>query len=420
MFCKYNKKSIFFNIVDGLFIIGCIISFIIVLINPDNAVKFFIFSSILSIPIIYKNHSHLLSNKKILILPLALLSFGLLQIIWVSFFKQDGSPFTATYRSYQNGGKSLIFTSLIITAICSRYGLTLKIYKIINIIIILTASGLYCWAGYEIYSMGHSDILNYRVTLGFEFATGTAYALTFIALLASQSILNLHYRFVIPLYFLHFILSSIVIISTQTRAAIIVYPVMNICLFLFYYRKNKRMLFVAVSVFVVLSILMLIPVKTVLKNRYIDFENDITAYKKENSNTSIGARLAMQRAGLVAGNKYLWGESLEQRNITINELEKTDQSLSGAIQFSDVHLHNEIIDTFSLKGIPGVMFLLFLYAAIIYSAFIHKNIILFITSGVIIAYGLSDLLLYSKSESLSCMLALCFSFILRSHVVREN
>lgn len=415
-----KRKETFFSVVDGLFLAGCLLSLAMVLINPDQAIKVFIFSAVLSLPVIFNNHHKLLKNKSLLLIPITLFAFGLMQIIWVAIFKQPGSPFTAAYRSYQNGGKNLIFAAFMIAAIHSQHAPSFCKDRIAQYVTIATGLGLYCWAGYQLYTVGGVNPLAYRVPLGFQFATGTAYALSFIALLASQAILNLRGVFVIPLYFIHFALSTLAIVSTQTRAAILVYPVLCIALFLLNYRHNRKVLFGALATFIILSLAALIPLKPVLEQRYIEFKSDITAYQGDNSNTSIGARFAMQKAGLETGKLKPWGESLEQRSSTLTDLEKNDPSLSGALFFTNVHLHNEVMDTFSLKGIPGVILLLILYASTVYISLKHKNVLLLIVAGAIIAYGLSDMVLYSKGESLISMLALCFAFILFPGEMREQ
>ncbi|NIF34571.1 O-antigen ligase family protein [Enterobacter sp. Cy-643] len=415
-----KRKDAFFTVVDGLFLVGCLLSLATVLINPDQAVKVFIFSTVLSFPVIFNNRHNLLKNKKLLMLPLSIFAFGLMQIIWVAIFKQQGSPFTAAYRSYQNGGKNLIFSAFMIAAICSRHALFFCKDRIAQYVTIATGLGLYCWAGYQLYTVGSANPLAYRVPLGFEFATGTAYALTFIALLASQAILNLRGILVIPFYFIHFALSALAIVSTQTRAAILVYPVLCVALFLLNYRHKRKVLFGAFASFVILSLAALIPLKPVLEQRYIEFKNDLIAYQGDNSNTSIGARFAMQKAGLETGKLKPWGESLEQRSSTLIDLEKSDPSLSGALLYLNVHLHNEVMDTFSLKGFPGLILLLLFYATAVYVALKQKNALLLVVTGAIIAYGLNDMVLYSKGESLISMLALCFSFILFPCAMREQ
>lgn len=197
--------------------------------------------------------------------------------------------------------------------------------------------------------------MDYRVALGFEHQTGTAYALTLIGLLASQAIINLRIKHTVSLYLLHFLISLAVIITTQTRAAILVYPILSISLFLMHHRHNRIMLFKALLGFVILVGVASIPLKSIIENRYQNTMVDLHSYSQNNSNTSIGARLAMQRAGIEAGKEHYWGQSLEQRGAEIQQLALQDTSLQGAVAFLDVHLHNEIIDTFSLKGIPGLL-----------------------------------------------------------------
>lgn len=407
----YSIKNNPFDFIYFLFYVGILATLGMVLVNPDEALKIFIFSAALSLPLIGKNLKHVCSNKKNLVLPFMLLFFGLLQIIWVEIFKQPGSAFTGAYRSYQNGGKVMIFAALVMIALTSRAPCANKT-RITSIWVILTAIGLYLFAGYQL--AGAAEPLSYRVALGFEHQTGTAYALTLIGLLASQAVINLRVKHTVALYLLHFLISLAVIITTQTRAAILVYPILSIGLFLMHYRHNRAMLFKALLGFVILVGLASIPLKSIIENRYQNMMVDLHSYSQNNSNTSIGARLAMQRAGIEAGKEHLWGQSLEQRGAEIQRLAIQDNSLQGALEFIDVHLHNEIIDTYSLKGIPGVVVLLLLYSAMFLRAYTQRSPLLFMISAAIAIYGLSDLLLYAKGEALSSVLALCVAAILSS------
>lgn len=419
MFSRFicSIKNNPFDFIYFLFYAGILATLAMVLVNPDEALKVFIFSTALSLPLIGKNIKHVCSNKQNLVLPVMLLLFGLLQIIWVEIFKQPGSAFTGAYRSYQNGGKVMTFAALVMTALASREPCA-NITRITSIWTILTAIGLYLFAGYEV--AGAPDIMTYRVALGFEHQTGTAYALTLIALLASQAIINLRLKHTVALYLLHFLISLAVIITTQTRAAILVYPILSVGLFLMYYRHNRTMLLRALLGFVILVGVAAIPLKPIIESRYQNFLVDLHSYNQNNSNTSIGARLAMQRAGIEAGKVHHWGQSLEQRGAEIQRLAVQDTSLQGALVFIDVHLHNEIVDTFSLKGIPGVVVLLLLYTAMFLIAYWQRSPLLFVVSGAIAVYGLSDLLLYAKGEALSSVLALCVAAVLSSNPTRER
>ncbi|MEG0406746.1 MAG: O-antigen ligase family protein, partial [Acinetobacter sp.] len=238
-------------------------------------------------------------------------------------------------------------------------------------------------------------------------------------LLASQAIINLRIKHTVSLYLLHFLVSLAAIITTQTRAAILVYPILNITLFFILYRHNRIILLRGVLAFILVVGLVSIPLKSVIENRYNDFMVDLHAYSQNNSKTSIGARLAMQQVGINAGEEHLWGQSLEQRDAEIKEFVLKNITLQGALTFVDVHLHNEVVDTFSVKGIPGVVVLLFLYSAMILRAYTQRSPLLLVIAGAIVAYGLSDLLLYAKGEALSCMLALCVAAMLVQDTTRE-
>ncbi|HGY5077683.1 TPA: O-antigen ligase family protein [Citrobacter gillenii] len=419
MFSRFidNTKNNPFNFLYQLFYTGILVTLAMVLVNPDEALKVFIACAALSLPLIGKNIKYVLGNKKNLILPFMLLLFGLVQIIWVDIFKQPGSAFTGAYRSYQNGGKVMIFAALVLTALTSRAPCETKT-RVTSIWVIVTAIGLYLFAGYQL--AGAPNPLVYRVALGFEHQTGTAYALTLIGLLASQAIINLRIKHTVSLYLLHFLISLAVIITTQTRAAILVYPILSISLFLMHHRHNRIMLFKALLGFVILVGVASIPLKSIIENRYQNMMVDLHSYSQNNSNTSIGARLAMQRAGIEAGKVHLWGQSLEQRGAEIQRLTVQDTSLQGALEFLNVHLHNEIVDTFSLKGILGVIVLLLLYTAMFLRAYWQRSSLLFVIAGAIAIYGLSDLLLYAKGEALSSVLALCIAAMLTSNPTRER
>lgn len=419
MFSRFidNTKNNPFNFLYQLFYTGILVTLAMVLVNPDEALKVFIACAALSLPLIGKNIKYVLGNKKNLILPFMLLLFGLVQIIWVDIFKQPGSAFTGAYRSYQNGGKVMIFAALVLTALTSRAPCETKT-RVTSIWVIVTAIGLYLFAGYQL--AGAPNPLDYRVALGFEHQTGTAYALTLIGLLASQAIINLRIKHTVSLYLLHFLISLAVIITTQTRAAILVYPILSISLFLMHHRHNRIMLFKTLLGFVILVGVASIPLKSIIENRYQNTMVDLHSYSQNNSNSSIGARLAMQRAGIEAGKEHYWGQSLEQRGAEIQQLALQDTSLQGAVAFLDVHLHNEIIDTFSLKGILGAVVLLLLYAVMFLRAYWQRSSLLFVIAGAIAIYGLSDLLLYAKGEALSSVLALCIAAMLTSNPTRER
>ncbi|NDJ55542.1 O-antigen ligase family protein [Enterobacteriaceae bacterium 4M9] len=424
-------SQIFLRIVDSskndstraasvMLYLGCLLTFAMMPIVPDEALKAFIFSAIISLVVIYKNLPYLKAHKKQLILPGALLAFGLMQVIWVALFKEPGSAFTGAYRAYQNGGKILIFASLIVTALSCPSARQLRGNNAMHYFIIVIGSALYGYAAWQVYDAGEMKLTSFRVELGYQFATTTAYALTFIALIVSQAIINLRFKWTIAFYLLHFAISLAAIISTQTRAAILVYPLLSMSLFFIHFRHNKKLLIRSLFCFLAFGCAAFMLLKPILEKRYADLQYDLSSYSKKNSNTSVGARFAMQQAGIFTGMLHPLGQSLEARSHGLNKLIKTTPSFKSVLPFKKTHFHNELVDTFSLKGIPGVILLISVYAAMIYTSRRECSIILLYIALTITIYGLSDTLLYDKSGTLNCMLSLCLALMITPQMMREQ
>lgn len=70
--------------------------------------------------------------------------------------------------------------------------------------------------------------------------------------------------------------------------------------------------------------------------------------------------------------------------------------LSGVMPYINVHLHNELLETYSLKGIWGVLLLLALYVSLFFSSFRpQRNALLLSVSASLFVYGLSDVIFFS-------------------------
>lgn len=72
---------------------------------------------------------------------------------------------------------------------------------------------------------------------------------------------------------------------------------------------------------------------------------------------------------------FSW-QSLETRGQKIIELSKEDEKYKGATLYLDVHMHNEVIEALSTKGILGVIALLFFYFSLVWYCIKTKKYIL--------------------------------------------
>ncbi|MEW0810538.1 O-antigen ligase family protein [Escherichia coli] len=135
--------------------------------------------------------------------------------------------------------------------------------------------------------------------------------------------------------------------------------------------------------------------KDTLLMRMNDLNNDLVNYSHDNTRTSVGARLAMYEVGLKTYSPI--GQSLEKRAEKIHELEEKEPRLSGALPYVDSHLHNDLIDTLSTRGIPGVVLTILAFSAIlIYALRTAKEPYILILLFSLLVVGLSDVILFSK------------------------
>ncbi|BES83001.1 hypothetical protein PEC302110_00980 [Pectobacterium araliae] len=260
--------------------------------------------------------------------------------------------------------------------------------------------------GYAFYQSLFSGM--HRIGLVFGTATSAAYFLTFIGALSAQALLKLDSTYKYYLYLGHFLLVTVAILLTETRAAIFVYPIVGATILLSEVRHNKQLFVKALIGSVATLLLCLFLFQETIHQRVNDLFNDVHSYSMNNSKTSVGARIAMYQSGVEAGEEALLGQSAEQRAEHIIAQAKQESELSGAVGYLDIHLHNEVIDAFSLKGLPGAILLVLLYASLFYfSFFVLRSHLSAALLFALIMYGLSDVILYSRDMLIAWLMAFC-------------
>ncbi|MFC3393368.1 O-antigen ligase family protein, partial [Brenneria rubrifaciens] len=247
-----------------------------------------------------------------------------------------------------------------------------------------------------------------------------AYFLTFIGALSAQALLRLNSRYKYHLYLAHFLLVTIAIILTETRAAIFVYPIVGAMILLSEVRHNKRLLIKAFLGSVMTILLCSLLFHDTINKRTDDLLNDVRNYSMNNSKTSVGARIAMYQSGIEAGKEVPLGQSAEQRSAHITALAEQKPVLSGAVAYLNNHLHNELIDAFSIKGLPGVLILVMLYAALLYfSFFVLRSHLSAALLFALLMYGLSDVILYSRDMLMAWLIAFCLGTTLTGRWLKQ-
>ncbi|MBI3311318.1 MAG: O-antigen ligase family protein [Serratia liquefaciens] len=391
-----------------LIYLGCAIAFCTTPFNLHTGRDMFYISSYISFIALIFNFKFYTQNHKKLILPMLFFTIGMASVLWVSYFKQPGD-YINIYRSYTATGKLQIATAFILL-ITTNEQLDLKKY--------LTSIIILCGIAVNSYAVHQGIWANIeRVELNFDRSTAAAYIITAVNLVVMYSILTLKNRYRLYLYAAAFLLTFSSIILTGTRSAIIIYPIaLGISILTSrdsVIAKNKAKLSLSlVAVFVLCAFIF----KGEIEKRVQAFQTDLQLATQPQRENSITSRLSMQKVGMQAGESAPLGQSAEQRAHEITELVTQSPLLSGVLPYLTVHMHNEFIETFSIKGIWGVVFLLALYIGLFYFSFNpYRNPMLLSVTLALFAYGCSDVVFFSSEVTI----VFCLAIILSTLIVKK-
>lgn len=408
MMIDVKREKIHFALMQLLFGF-CVIAFGCVVVEPNASAKVLSAAWMTALVIFILDIKNVKKHDAFWFC-LVLFIIGVSDLVWYRMFKVDGSSAINSYRAYLEAGKICIFGAFSLFIFANNNHLKVGSNKIHALLAIVLQLSIIIYGGYQ-----HFFLESQRVTLslaGGTDATGAAYTITFISfyiiLVAQHSLSKWKEFFILG----HFFITFLILVATETRAAILTYPVIFFGLLLVKFYKEKHIPWKGVAVFLVALLAGAFMMKNSLTHRYNDFNNDIVAYDKENSTTSIGARLAMWETGLSAAkDNYLW-QSTDARNAKIVTQIDKDPSLSGALDYIRGHLHNEFIETLSLKGPSGViLYILFIISFAWYALRKLNSIILCAFLASLILFGLSGVMFYSKTTPVAWMLTLIMSVV---------
>ncbi|MEY0590124.1 O-antigen ligase family protein [Providencia manganoxydans] len=328
-------------------------------------------------------------------LAFAFFIFGASTLIWAYTQQGSSTEFLSTYRSYKDAGK-LMLAIAIITLALDSFEFKIEIGFTWGYIVLLVCCGL------AMLNYSGELFIDDRLSINMP-ATGTAYIFTFLSI-AALSLPKLHLFIRLGIFFALLYL----VVLTGTRAAILVMPALLAIFLVFEFKKikNKKLI---LSFFLFTFIFIAFFSKDTIVKRTNSALSDLTNYSNNNSNSSIGARFAMNEIGLKTGNHHLLGQSLESRLSSMQELTKGKPTLQAALMFADVNLHSDFIDAYSIRGIPGAFIYLLLIGLLLYSAYREKNLYKFMFTLSTIAYGMSDMIFYGRN--MMVIWGVCFIII---------
>ncbi|WP_336852644.1 O-antigen ligase family protein [Pectobacterium brasiliense] len=379
---------------------GCLLTLAVMPFSSIIAGWLFYLTGSLSVFYVATHLRTIIAAKRLLLIPLCLLAIGLTNLVWYHHYYQPDSLLPYVYNAYRTSAHAGILGAFILLTVLhiSQKNRQQPLFYIIAICIFAL--------GYAFYQSLFSGM--HRIGLVFGTATSAAYFLTFIGALSAQALLKLDSTYKYYLYLGHFLLVTVAILLTETRAAIFVYPIVGATILLSEVRHSKPLFIKALVGSSATLLLCSFLFQETIHQRVNDLINDVHSYSMNNSRTSVGARIAMYQSGIEAGEEALLGQSAEQRAERIVAQAEQKPNLAGAVEYLDVHLHNEVIDAFSLKGLPGAILLVLLYTSLFYfSFFVLRSHLSAALLFALLMYGLSDVILYSRDMLIAWLMAFC-------------
>ncbi|WP_313353400.1 O-antigen ligase family protein [Kosakonia cowanii] len=383
-----SEKAAF--IMEYVTFIFSAVTLLVAMVNNNLSMKLFNICGILALlTLIIKGRSSNLTWKSFA-LPASILFIGIIDLIWYKLFKVNNSPFQATYHNYLNTVRVFIFGFFMVLLAATtkiKYKSSALLYLLYSVSFIILGYALF-----QKFSIGLD-----RIDFGIGTSTGTAYSIMLVGLISAVAILYTPKSH--PLLFvLNTVMVFAALVMTQTRSSILIFPVICCITIVTYYLKNPKKLFLGVCGFMALLIVLGLVFSQSIAKRYDAAVNDINLYQQGKGNTSLGARFAMYEAGLmIFKDAPLSWRSADERSYEVSELIKQDKTLSPVRLFTNIHLHNEIIESASLKGIVGILSIIAFYAALMFSVYYYRSLGLFAFSLAIIGTGLSDVILWARS-----------------------
>lgn len=361
-------------------------------------------------------------QRSILVLALGIFLLGALDLAWYGFYKTHDVIYKNGYRGYLEAGKMLVFSAFTFLLLSKqRFSHNIKSHVVAASIVqgVMIGRSFY----QNIYL--HAERIPLSAMGGdigqMGAATVAAYMITFCALYSSIVFLSLHSKYKWPLFYINFALTLAAIMMTGTRSAFFTYPLMTVFLLFIQNQNQKKYLLKGLCGFMFLLIGCGLLFNKDITKRIDDFKSDMVSYSnKSNSMSSVGARLSMIQAGFASRPEGLHWQSLEQRAVKITDLSQRDSVYLGATVFMDVHMHNELAEAISTKGIFGIIFLVIFYFGLIHYCLRERLYLLLVFPSSIILFGLSDVITHAKPIPASWIVCLMLSIAVLGKKKEDN
>ncbi|CAK9885647.1 MAG: O-antigen ligase [Candidatus Erwinia impunctatus] len=340
-------------------------------------------------------------NYPLLWLMLALCLMAIARGIWGYCFK--ATTFTDIRENYVLGGKRYFLTAFTVFYFYKARHLLTRPILTAAIVIIVAGLCYTLWQGLHAHSLSDP-----RIKLTADAATTASYLTVLVSMTCLYMVFQ---RFGITVwsllgFFAIFSLNIYLIILTETRAAVIITPLLYVLFFITYYtRIHKTLLYGCIIIFVVA----ILGTPYAIWDRMRSIQTDVATYQI-NNDTSIGARFSIWKSGWHSVKISFIGQSSDDRTTKARQyIEQHEKHNPEAWKNVAYHLHNEMLEVFSLQGILGLGSLLAFYLSGFIYAFSRQARrsagVMFIILPCFL-FGLADTALIQSNTSLLVCISL--------------
>ncbi|MDR2244557.1 MAG: O-antigen ligase family protein [Burkholderiales bacterium] len=194
-----------------------------------------------------------------------------------------------------------------------------------------------------------------------------------------------------------------IVLWTGTRTALLCFFIGGALLLVLSERARKWKVLGAASL--LMAVVLVGSYPYLVKPRLMEAYTDITQYVSgENRATSLGTRFELWRGSVMALKQTpLWGGGYQKRSDVLSDAIEQHHLDSVALHYGNkVHMHNDLLEELSLRGLIGGALLLLVYSAVAVLGWRArpKNLALLGVLFVYVFSGLTDALFFNRETTM--------------------
>lgn len=306
--------------------------------------------------------------------------------------------FSDITSNYRTGGKLFMVSALLAYFFIGwRQYITRKV-ALKGFIILL--SGLTVTLGFAVHEHLQTGT---RIQLLTDSAGTVSYLITSLAI----STLFIGYAAIkhpggrIGLFCVIFVLNTLLLILTESRAGVLTLPVLYLAFFCLMHTRIIRFAIIPLIVMMAIGFTLL---PHSVWQRLESIRTEVGSYNT-NNDTSIGARFSIWKGGFASIDWSTMGQSPDERTSKarefITEHERKNPEAYKNVQY---HLHDDVLETLSLQGIAGGITVLFFYLILLIVPLKNRSPEIAILPASYVIFGLTDtVLIQSLSVTIICL-----------------